>query len=313
MKRLGVTLSVIFTIALIACVSVVLFKNYDGNKSDTVEERYATDITISVDFRSLTIYLGNRLKFKDNPYTVAPLDYNQGVEIKIVNYLGKERDDATYKDNCFVAEKTGTYYIRFIVKTKYNTEKYDVLKITVVDKIDDNCKGVILYEDAKVITINESLDISSFVELYNLGTGRLSCVCKTGKILGSIFYPTGIGSYNVEVGIDNGDYFIYDIFIVIVENNEDIGIALYDISNKKIESGENVKCILGDKFLLFSYIIEGVTFQRIKVEIENKEIVSLISSDSPIIQLELTKVGETEIIIKIPDKAYEFKFMLIVE
>lgn len=307
------TLSVIFTIALIACVSLVLFKNHDGNKNNTVEERYATDITISVDFRSLTIYLGNRLKFKDNPYTVAPLDYNQGVEIKIFNYLGKERDDANYKDNCFVAEKTGTFYIRFIVKTKYDTEKYDVLKITVVDKIDDNCKGVVLHEDAKVITINESLDISSFVDVYNLGTGSLRYACENREISGSIFYPNGIGSYNIEVIIDNGDYLIYDIFIVIVENNEDIGIALYDIGNKKIESGETVKCLLDDKFLLFSYIVEGITFQRIKVEIENKEIVSLISSDSPIIQLELAKIGETEIIIKIPNKAYEFKFMLIVE
>jgi len=64
---------------------------------------------------------------------------------------------------------------------------------------------------------------------------------------------------------------------------------------------------------MFSYIVDGLIKQIITVEITNKEIVSLMSCDAPIIVVELTNIGETEIIIKIPNNNYEFKFNLIVQ
>ena len=284
-----------------------------ASDNDNTTEIYATDITISADFRSLTLYVGNSLKFKGNPYEVKPNNYNQGVEIKILNYLGQEKEGATFIDNCFKANKTGTFYLNFIVKTKYNTTKRDSIKISVKNNIDEGYKCIFLKQNVKSITAKESLDISEFVIPYNLGLSNLKYVCSYGRMDGSIFNPNGLGSYNIEIIIDEGDYLIFNIFTVIVNVDEDVGVSLYDVSNNKIENNEIINISLKDKILLFSYIVEGLKNQRIIVEIENIKIVSLISSDAPIIILELNSVGETEIVVKIPNNSYEFKIIVIVE
>lgn len=314
MKRIGITIMVILSIALTSFLIVLLFRvDFGKNDKNTDQEIYATDITINTEFRSLTLYVGNTLKFASNPYGVTPSNYNQGVEIKILNYVGEEREGATFQNNSFKASETGTFYLRFIVKTKYNTTKYDGIKISVVDKIDESCKCVILKQDATTISVKETVDISEFVTIYNLGVSNLIYKSSGGRMNGSIFIPDGLGSYNIEIIIDNGDYLIFNYFTVVVNVDDEINIALYDVANNKIGNGEYVKCSLSNEILMFSYIVEGLISQLITIEVKNKEIVSLISSDAPIIIFELANVGETEIIIKIPNKSYEFKFYLKVE
>ena len=301
-------------IALTSFLLYVLFeKDLGSNEETTTDEIYATDITITANFRSLSLYVGNSLKFSENPYTVTPANYNQGVEIKILDNLGKEKEGATFIDNCFTPLKTGAFYLKFIVKTKYNTFKQDTIKISVLDKPDESYKSVILNQDAKVISLNEVLDVSEFVSVYNLGKSELKYNASNGRMDGSVFVPNGVGSCTIDVVIDNGDYLIYNTFTVIVSTKENIDFLLYDITNTKIENGERIICSLDKKILMFSYMIEGFSSQLITVEIKNEEIVSLISSDAPIIIFKLVGVGETEIIIRIPNKAYEFKLVLLVE
>lgn len=313
MKRLGLTLLVTFMIALTSFLFFILFKKDFGSKENNTEnEIYATDITISTEFRSLTLYVENNLKFTKTPYLIVPLNYNQGVETKILDYLGKEKEGAIFKDNFFTATKTGTYYLRFIAKTK-NSTKYDVIKITVIDKVDENCKSIILKEEAKTISSNENLDISQFIMVYNLGISHLKYKSLEGRMYGSIFIPEGPGNYIIEIIIENVDYLIYTNFIVVVNSEKEISISLYDVANKKIEYGEDFVCSLDSKMLLYSYIVEGLTSQLIMIEVYDNEIVSLVSSDAPIIIFELKNIGETEIVIKIPNNNYKFKFNLKVE
>ena len=313
MKRLRITFAVISTISLIVFLALTLFNGDFRKDKESAEEIFATDITISVEFRSLTLYLGNTLKFNDNPYVVTPSNYNQGVEVKILNYIGQEKEGAIFKDNCFKATEAGTYYIRFIVKTKYNTTKYDTIKISVIDKIDENCKSVITKQEASTISTKESLDVADFISVNNLGGSSLRYKATGGIMNGSIFIPKGMGTYTIEIIIDNGDYLIVSFFTVVVELDDEIGISLYDVTDRKINYGDSITYILSDQVAMFSYIVDGLIKQIITVEITNKEIVSLMSCDAPIIVVELTNIGETEIIIKIPNNNYEFKFNLIVQ
>ena len=288
-----------------------MFEADFSKKGKLENEIYATNITITTE-RSLTIYTGNKVYYKNKPYIISPANYNQGVEIKILNYLGKEKTGATFSDNCFNATEPGTYYLRFTVKTKYNTTKYDAIKIKVIDEAPD-CQAIKLLVPLKVITINESVNLLQYVTSYNLAGKELTFSLNNKIIENAIFSPSSVGSYKIKAYIDNGDYLIFEFFEIIVKNDLKISIKLYDIKNSIVTAESKVECLLKNQILMFSYIVEGLTSQIINIEINNKEIVSCISSDSPIIIFELLDKGETEIIIKIANKDISFKFYLLVK
>lgn len=312
MKRLGCRSLVLLIIASLSVLICFIFRTDPDSTNKKDEKIYATDITISADFRSLTLYLGNSVKFTDIPYTVKPTEYNQGVEIKIYNSVNQEREGASYENNCFIATETGVFYIRFIVKTKYDTTKYDTIKITVTDKPDETYKSVVLLQKARTITMKETLDIANFVNVYGLGMSIITYKCDTVDMDDSVFKPTNVGTYKIEIIINCDNYLIFDIFTVVVNSCEDINIVLYDVTNTKIERETKYNCILSNTVVIFSYIVEGLNNQRITVQVENDKIVSFISSDAPLIILELIDMGETEIIIKIPNNSYTFSFKIIV-
>lgn len=312
MKRLGLTISSILVIACISALAVVLFGS--GNKNGKIQhEVYATDITISTEFRSLTIYVDNYLKFKNDPFKIAPSDYNLGVEVKILNYLDKERDDASFANNCFKATSAGAFYLRFYVKTKYGTTKFDTLKITVKDKSDNTYESILLTKEIATISNNEQIDISQYVMPYNINSEDVKYMSIFGILQGSIFAPNGMGNYDIIIFKESEEYLIYNIFTVCVTTDVNVYIDLYDVKNNKISNGDTVYYKLSDEVLLFSYIVEGMVSQLINVEISNNKIVSLISSDAPIIILKVHAVGETEINLKIANKNINLKVILIIQ
>ena len=313
MKRLIIKiLSVIFIGAVIGAFVYFLFNVDLDSSKKTKKGIYATGITIDC-FRSLTLYVGNYLQFNDAPYTIIPSDYNLGVDIKILNHIGEEKSGASFENNCFKATETGLFYLKFEVKTAYNTVKYDKIKITVTADPSE-CESVSFTQESKTITVNEILDLNEFLVVSNMVGGEIYYKASDGEIKETIYAPPGnIGKYFVEVGINKGDYSIVGKFNVTVSSVTNIGIRLYGLNNVLIKDGQTVKINLNQKILEFSYIIDGLIYQLVRVEIENSEIVSLQSSDAPIIVFDLHKVGQTKVIIRIPNRDYKFTFFVNVE
>ena len=312
MKKLDKIMACILVFAALSVLIFFLFNTDLTKKKKTKDGIYAKDITISASFRSLTIYIGNCLYFKQNPYSITPSDYNMGVDIKILNYVGEEKSGASFADNCFKANETGVFYLKFEVKTAYDTIKYDKIKITVSSNSNE-CESVSFTHDAISTTVNETLNLRDYLKINNLIGGEIYYKTFDGKLSGSIFNPDKMGSYYIEVGIDKGDYLIFDGLTVIVNSEANIGIRLYDDKDVLIKEGDTVIVKLSQNVLMFSYIVDGLNYQLVRIEIENNELVSLQSSDAPIIVFNLIAVGGTKVVVSTPNKEYCFAFYIIVE
>lgn len=311
MKRLLKFVSVVSVLMAITVFIYLLFNVDWAESNDDFEEVYATDITISASFRSLTLLSGNSLEFNANPYNITPKNYNMGVEVKILNYLGRDKEGGQFKDNCFKASGLGAYYLRFVVKTGYNTTKHDVIKITSSEEISTQ-QAITCTLKTKTITINEEINLDNYFTFYNLNNSKSYYMCDNTIINSTIFKPKKVGSYNIKAVIDNGDYLICEQLTLIV-NSSDLGIKVYLEPNIPIANNSTIKVDLNKQIVMFSYIVEGITSQLITVEIENKEIVSLISKDSLLIVLKIEKKGLTKITIKPKEKDFTFIFYILVE
>lgn len=287
--RLKRTLLIIGIISIFIYIGVVLFALPNRN-----EKIYPSKISIQGCPREIELVLGNYLVFNEIPYLLTPSNTNEQVKTEVLNSNYKSTDLAVFNNLTFRANETGTYYLKFSVKNRYDKVLADSIKIKVVEPESSSEGYIKVLTEMRSVLVNEIVDMSSMVATVN--DNNLLDYCILGKQIASIYNFNTTGEYLVNVRLRKTGYSKCVDLTIRVKDKKEIELKLYDIYGKTIEDKDTITVKLKEKYLLLSFELSNAPSQEITIVINDSNLAWLESKDAPIINIQLLKTGECSIV-----------------
>ena len=280
----GITIAVVMLF-----VATILLPSFKGNSGN--EEVYATDINV-ICARSIDLFIENSIYFSDLPVSLSPAKCNQEVSVSILDSSGSKQDNCEFKDNCFSASESGSYYLTFSVLNNYNQTITDRIKIKVYDKIEDSTDCITLKSSSASIYNNESLNLDNFVEIKTSNSANIEYFSDNNPLYTNEFSSTNIGNFEIKIFINNLGFSIVETFNIEVKERNINYIKLLDKDNNEIKNLETVNVSLSDETAYFYFEI-GTNGLAITCSEFDKNIISILSKEPPFLVVQLLKTGKT--------------------
>ena len=273
---------------------------------------YAESISVYNLPREINMHLNNTLVFNENPYIVIPEDCNTPISVKVLTNLGRPKEGGVYENKSFKATKTGLFYLRFCVDNAYGSTLHDTIKVNVVNELDSTTKIIKVNTRAKDIYLGESIDLLSFVSIFNFDKEDVTFTLDDEVFTNNIFTPSSIGNYNIIINAQANGYALTDTIIVRVEAKPESLIKLYDANYNLIDFTQPYICNLASNQLILMFELQGIKEQIVECFANNNN-VTILSFDSPLIIINLNSTGETTLTIYACNRTEVLNLLLLIQ